>query len=52
MKLYHASTVVVDHPDVEHSRPNLDFGASEIRKAESSDMHLESADAGASSSFC
>ena len=26
MKLYHASTVVVDHPDVEHSRPNLDFG--------------------------
>ena len=26
MKLYHESTVVVDHPDVEHSRPNLDFG--------------------------
>ena len=26
MKLYHASTVVVDHPDVVHSRPNLDFG--------------------------
>jgi hypothetical protein len=26
MILYHASTMVVDHPDVEHSRPNLDFG--------------------------
>ena len=26
MKLYHASTVVVDHPDVVHSRTNLDFG--------------------------
>ena len=26
MKLYHASTVAVEHPDVEHSRPNLDFG--------------------------
>lgn len=26
MRLYHASTVVVEHPDVEHSRPNLDFG--------------------------
>ena len=26
MKLYHASTIVVEHPDVLHSRPNLDFG--------------------------
>lgn len=26
MRLYHASTVVVEHPDVLHSRPNLDFG--------------------------
>ena len=26
MKLYHASTVRVEHPDVQHSRPNLDFG--------------------------
>ena len=26
MRLYHASTTVVKHPDVEHSRPNLDFG--------------------------
>lgn len=26
MRLYHASTVVVDHPDTVHSRPNLDFG--------------------------
>ena len=26
MKLYHASTLVVEHPDVVHSRPNLDFG--------------------------
>lgn len=26
MRLYHASTVVVERPDVEHSRPNLDFG--------------------------
>ena len=26
MKLYHTSTVVVEHPDVKHSRPNLDFG--------------------------
>ena len=26
MKLYHASTVAVEHPDVSHSRPNLDFG--------------------------
>lgn len=26
MKLYHASTVAVEHPDVVHSRPNLDFG--------------------------
>lgn len=26
MRLYHASTMAVEHPDVEHSRPNLDFG--------------------------
>ncbi len=26
MRLYHASMVAVEHPDVEHSRPNLDFG--------------------------
>lgn len=26
MKLYHASTVAVEHPDVKHSRSNLDFG--------------------------
>lgn len=26
MKLYHASTIRVEHPDVQHSRPNLDFG--------------------------
>lgn len=26
MKLFHASTVAVEHPDVSHSRPNLDFG--------------------------
>ena len=26
MILYHASTVAVEHPDLEHSRPNLDFG--------------------------
>lgn len=26
MKLYHASIIAVDHPDVLHSRPNLDFG--------------------------
>ena len=26
MRLYHASTKAVEHPDVEHSRPNLDFG--------------------------
>ena len=26
MTLYHASTVRVEHPDVQHSRPNLDFG--------------------------
>ena len=26
MKLYHASTEVVECPDVAHSRPNLDFG--------------------------
>lgn len=26
MRLYHASTVVVEHPDTLHSRPNLDFG--------------------------
>ena len=26
MKVYHASTVAVDRPDVVHSRPNLDFG--------------------------
>ena len=26
MKLYHASTVVVEFPDLAHSRPNLDFG--------------------------
>ena len=24
--IYHASTVAVAHPDVEHSRPHLDFG--------------------------
>ena len=27
MKLYHASSVAVEHPDVAHSRPNLDFGS-------------------------
>ena len=26
MRLYHASTIRVEHPDVQHSRPNLDFG--------------------------
>ena len=26
MRLYHASTLRVEHPDVQHSRPNLDFG--------------------------
>lgn len=26
MKLYHASTVIVEHPDTLHSRSNLDFG--------------------------
>ena len=26
MRLYHASIMAVEHPDVEHSRPNLDFG--------------------------
>lgn len=26
MKLYHGSTVVIEHPDVMFSRPNLDFG--------------------------
>lgn len=26
MRLYHASTVIVEHPDVQHSRDNLDFG--------------------------
>ncbi len=26
MKLYHASTIRVEFPDVHHSRPNLDFG--------------------------
>ncbi len=26
MRLYHASTVRVEHPDTQHSRPNLDFG--------------------------
>lgn len=26
MKLYHASTVRVEKPDTQHSRPNLDFG--------------------------
>jgi len=26
MKLYHASAIVVDNPDVFHSRANLDFG--------------------------
>lgn len=26
MRLYHASTVVVEHPDTAHSRTNLDFG--------------------------
>ena len=25
VKLYHASTIRVEHPDVQHSRPNLDF---------------------------
>ncbi len=27
MKLYHASTTIIDHPDTAHSRPNLDFGS-------------------------
>ena len=26
MRLYHASTVVVEKPDTEHSRDKLDFG--------------------------
>ena len=26
MRLYHASTIRIEHPDVQHSRPNLDFG--------------------------
>ncbi len=26
MILYHGSFVVVDKPDLEHSRPNVDFG--------------------------
>ena len=26
MKLYHASTVVIEKPDVQHSRDKLDFG--------------------------
>lgn len=26
MRLYHASTVVIEKPDVQHSRDNLDFG--------------------------
>ena len=26
MTLYHASTLVVEHPDLLHARPNLDFG--------------------------
>ena len=26
MRLYHASTAIVEHPDVMHSRSNLDFG--------------------------
>lgn len=26
MRLYHASTFIVDHPDVDHSRDKLDFG--------------------------
>lgn len=26
MRLYHASTVRVENPDTQHSRPNLDFG--------------------------
>ena len=26
MKLYHSSTVVVEHPDLKHSRDCLDFG--------------------------
>ena len=25
VKLYHASTIRVEHPDVQHSRPTLDF---------------------------
>lgn len=26
MKLYHTSTIIVDKPDVYHSREHLDFG--------------------------
>ena len=26
MKLYHSSTIKVDHPDLDHSRDYLDFG--------------------------
>jgi len=26
MRLYHASPAIVEHPDVLHSRENLDFG--------------------------
>lgn len=26
MRLYHASTVIVEHPDIQHSRDMLDFG--------------------------
>ena len=39
MILYHASTMVVDHPDVEHSRPNLDFGRGFLN-AEMLERHL------------
>ena len=27
MKVYHASSVIVEHPDTEHSRSFLDFGS-------------------------
>ena len=30
VKLYHASTIRVEHPDVQHSRPNLDFGGASL----------------------
>ena len=30
VKLYHASTIRVEHPDVQHSRPNLDFAGASL----------------------